>query len=329
LKLLIALYHPFALWTSPPWFAERLRADFPAVSVVQLPGPKYEGLERELSDADIAIAFSIRPEQFASARRLKWVHSPAAAVHQLMFPEMISSEVIVTNARNVHGSVVAEHALALMFALARRLPSAVRYQQQKVWAQKQLWEEQPPPRELAGSTVCVVGMGSIGREFTRRALALGMRVIAVREHPERGGEGTSEVTGTADLDRVLPGADFVVLAVPLTPATQNLISADRLARMRKEAYLINVSRGPLIDDPALISALRGRRIAGAALDVFAEEPLPPDSPYWGFDNVLITPHTAAVTEKLWERHYQVVRENLARFLRGEPLLYVVDKRKGY
>jgi phosphoglycerate dehydrogenase-like enzyme len=128
---------------------------------------------------------------------------------------------------------------------------------------------------------------------------------------------------------VLPGADFVVLAVPLTPATQNLISADRLARMRKDAYLINVSRGPLIDDPALISALRGRRIAGAALDVFAEEPLPPDSPYWGFDNVLITPHTAAVTEKLWERHYQVVRENLARFLRGEPLLYVVDKRKGY
>jgi phosphoglycerate dehydrogenase-like enzyme len=329
MKLLIALYHPFALWTSPPWFAERLRADFPSISVVQLPGPKYEGLEHELSDADIAIAFSIRPEQFAAARRLKWVHSPAAAVHQLMFPEMVASAVTVTNARQVHGSVVAEHALALMFALARRVPSAVRYQQQKVWAQKQLWEEQPPPRELVGATVCVIGMGSIGREFTRRAVALGMHVIAVREHPERGAEGASEVTGTAELDRVLPVADFVVLAAPLTPATQNLMNAHRLARMRKDAYLINVSRGPLIDDPMLISALRARRIAGAALDVFVDEPLPPESPYWGFDNVLITPHTAAVTEKLWERHYQVVRENLGRFLRGEPLLYIVDKRKGY
>lgn len=236
---------------------------------------------------------------------------------------------VVTNARDVHGPVVAEHAIAVLLALAKRLPSAVRHQQQRRWAQQQLWAERPRPREVAGAVLGLVGMGAIGREVAGRAVALGMRVLAVREHPERENPAGVQSFGTSALDDVLPQCDYVVLAAPLTAATRQLINAARLARMKPDAYLINVSRGPLIDDAALIAALRKGRLAGAALDVFAAEPLSPASPYWELENVLITPHTAAVTEKLWDRHFALIAENLRRYLAGRPLLSVVDKRLGY
>jgi phosphoglycerate dehydrogenase-like enzyme len=328
-KLLIALYHPFPLWTAPDWLAPRLRADFPEIAVTQLPGPRYEGIDREITDADVCIAWSIRPEQFAHAKRLRWVHSPAAAVHQLMFPEMVASDVIVTNAREVHGPVVAEHAIAVVLALAKRLPSAMLYQRARTWGQQAMWTEDPTICEVNGAKVVLIGLGSIGREFAKRARALGMRVIAVREHPERGAETADEVVGTEQLHRVLPDADFVVLAAPLTSATRNIVDQERLGQMKDSAYLVNVSRGPLIDDEALVNALESDEIAGAALDVFAEEPLPPASRYWDLPNVLITPHTAAITPKLWERHYRQISLNLRRFLAEEPLEGIVGKEKGY
>jgi phosphoglycerate dehydrogenase-like enzyme len=327
MKILIALHHRFVLWNAPDWLPARLRADFPGNEIVHLPG--YEGVAEAITDADVAIAWSIRPEQFSQARKLKWVHSPAAAVHQLMFPELVASDVVVTNAREIHGPVVAEHALALVLALAKRLPSAMRMQQAAEWGQEKIWDEKPTTREIADATVCLIGMGSIGREFTRRARALGMRVLAIREHPEKGTDGADAVFGLTQLDIVLPRADFVILAAPLTPTTRHIINADQLACMKKEAYVINVSRGPLIDDAALIDALLKNKIAGAGLDVFEHEPLPAESPYWRLQNVLITPHTAAVTEKLWERHYMQISENLRRFIAGQPLLSVVDKQKGY
>ena len=329
MKLLIALYHPFVLWNAPEWLAPRLREEFPGVEVVQLPGPRYEGIESEITYADAAIAWSIRPEQFAHARRLRWVHSPAAAVHQLMFPAMVESDVVLTNARTVHAPVVAEHILALMFAMAKRLPQATRFQRDHVWGQQQVLKESSGVREISGSTVCLIGMGSIGREFAKRAKALGVGVIAVRQHPERGTDGAHEVRGIDQLDSVLPLADFVVLAAPLTENTEHIINAARLAKMRPTAYLVNVGRGPLVDDAALVDALQANRIAGAALDVFPVEPLPADSPYWDLPNVLITPHTAAVTGKLWERHHALIADNLQRFLAGQPLLNVVDKKQGY
>ena len=329
MKLLIALYHPFSLWTAPDWLAPRLRSEFPDLTITQLPGPRYEGIEREIADADVCIAWSIRPEQFAQAKKLRWVHSPAAAVHQLMFPEMVASKVIVTNARDVHGPVVAEHAIAVMLALAKKLPSAMRFQHARAWGQQAMWAEEPTIGEISGAKVVLVGLGSIGREFARRARALGTEVTAVREHPERGAETADAVAGMTELPRLLPEADFVVLAAPLTPGTSGVIDRERLALMKDGAYLINVSRGPLIDDEALIEALREGEIAGAALDVFDEEPLPPSSPYWELPNVLITPHTAAVTPKLWDRHYAQISGNLRRFLAGEPLEGVVSKQQGY
>jgi phosphoglycerate dehydrogenase-like enzyme len=329
MKLLIALYHPFPLWTAPDWLAPRLREEFPSVHITQLPGPKYEDIEGEIADADACVAWSLRPDQFRCAKKLKWIHSPAAAVHQLMFPELVSSDVVVTNARDVHGPVVAEHAIAVVLALAKKIPQAVRFQQQHIWAQRMLFEEVPPLMEAAGAEVLLIGYGSIGREFTKRAKALGMRVTAIREHWQRGAEEADAVASAAELDQLLPGADFVVLAAPLTAATKHLLNALRIARVKPTAYIINVSRGPLIDDKALIAALQGESIAGAALDVFVEEPPPSDSPYWDLPNVLITPHTAAVTPRLWERHYKQISENLRRFLAGQPLLGVVNKQQGY
>ncbi len=327
MKLLIAVHHRFGLWQAPEWFAERLRCDFPQLEVVHLSA--YDLVTEEIADADIAISWSLRGEQIQGAKKLKWIHSTATAVHGLMSPELRASEIIVTNARDVHGPVVAEHAMALAFALTKRLPQAVRFQQQKHWAQHDLWEASPRPRELNGATMAIVGLGGIGRPLASLASAVGMRVVGVREHSERPCEGVDVMYGLDGLDEALSESDIVVLAIPVTPKTHHLMNAERLSRLRSETYLINVGRGVLIDEDALVRALRAKRFAGAALDVTTEEPLPPASPLWEMENVLITPHIAGLTEFMWERHYGHYSENLRRFLAGEPLLWVVDKEKGY
>ena len=327
MKLLIALHHRFELWQMPGWFPERLRREFPRLDVVHL--PNYERVIEEIADADIAISWSLRGEQIKAAKKLRWIHSTAAAVHQLMTPELRASDILVTNARDVHGPVVAEHAIALAFALAKRLPQAVEHQQQKHWAQHDLWNAQPRPRELSGATMTIVGLGGIGRPLAKLAKALGMRVVGVREHPERGSDLADTTYGFNDLDRALEEGDFVVLAVPVTPRTHHLMNAERLARLKPDAYLINVGRGVLIDEDALVQALRGGSFAGAALDVTTKEPLPQESSLWHMKNVFITPHIAGLTERMWERHYAQYTENLRRYLAGEPLLWVVDKQYGY
>ena len=328
MKLLILLHHRFDLWNAPEWFPERLRKDFPQLDVVHL--SSYDGFEDHLQDAEIVIAWSLRPEQFKAARKLRWIHSPAAAVHQLIFPELVNSDVILTNSSQVHGPVVAEHVTALLFALAKRLPDAVRFQQKHTWGQEPMWRGRPRPRELAGATVGLVGIGSIGRGVAKRASALGMRVVATREHPEKGSpENVEQIFPTSQIDALLCQSDYVILAAPLTSTTRNLMNAARFEKMKAEACLINVSRGPLVDQDALAQALREKKIGGAALDVFDQEPLPSDSQLWDLENLLITPHTAAMTEKLWERHYKLIAENLRRYLAHQPLQAMVDKQKGY
>jgi phosphoglycerate dehydrogenase-like enzyme len=225
--------------------------------------------------------------------------------------------------------VVAEHVIALIFALAKKIPESALLQQKHVWGQQILWDELPRVREVAGATVGIVGLGSIGRAVARSARALGMKVIAMREHPEKGSEGADVVFGPAQIGEIFRQADYIVLAVPVTDGTKAIANAERLALMKPGACLINVGRGPLVDEPALAAALREKTIGGAALDVFPKEPLPADSPLWDVPNLLITPHTAALTDKLWERHYALFSENLRRYLGGQPLLAVVDKKKGY
>jgi phosphoglycerate dehydrogenase-like enzyme len=326
-KLLICVRHPFDQWNAPPWFAERLRTNLPKLDIVHL--PDYARLDEEIIDAEVVVSWSIRPEQIAAAKKLRWVHSPAAAVHQLMFPELVNRDIILTNAREVHGPVVAEHVIALIFALAKKIPGSVVLQEKHVWGQQILWDELPRIREVAGATLGLVGLGSIGRAIAKSAKALGMRVVAVREHPEKGSESADSVFGPGQFAEIFRLADFVVLAAPVTDGTKAIANAERFALMKADACLINVGRGPLVDEAALVAALRERRIGGAALDVFPKEPLAPDSVLWDVPNLLITPHTAALTDKLWERHYANFSENLCRYLDGKSLLAIVDKKKGY
>lgn len=328
MKLLIVVHHRLPLWNVPPWFGERLAQDFPQLEIILR--NSYEGIEEHLRDAEIIFTISLRPEQLALARALRWIHAPTAAVHQFMFPELINSNVLLTNSREVHGPVVAEHVMALIFALAKKIPQAVLFQQKRVWGQEAMWTDGTHLQELAGATLGLIGVGSIGRRVAQMASAMGMRVIAVREHIEKGTpEGVSAVFPLSELDQLLQQSDFVVLAAPLIEATEGLINAYRLATMKPSAYLINVGRGPQVDEAALADALRSHRIAGAALDVFEREPLPADSPLWSLENLLITPHTAGLTDKLWHRHYDLFSDNLRRYLAGEPLQFIVDKHKGY
>lgn len=350
MKLVIVVHHRFELWNMPSWVPERLRQEFPDVEIQQF--CDYAAAEPHLHDADAVVTWSLRPEQLALAKKLRWIHSPAAAVHQLMIPEIINSDIIVTNSSRVHGPVVAEHVVALIMSLARCIPSVVRYQEKHIWSQQNLWNNRPRPREIAGATLGIVGLGTIGTYVARHASALGMRIVATREHPEKGlpnfltdktpgaapfpeGDGANhkqsgnEVFGPDQVDRLLEQSDYVLLSAPLRPNTRALINAGRLAKMKPDACLINVARGALIDQTALVDALRKRKIGGAALDVFETEPLPPESPLWDLPNVLITPHSGAITEQLWDRHYAHISENLRRFIAGAPLIGVVDKQEGY
>jgi phosphoglycerate dehydrogenase-like enzyme len=328
MKLLIVVHHRLDLWNVPGWFGERLAKEFPSLEIVIR--NSYEGIEEHLREAEVIFTLSLRPAQFAQASKLRWLHAPSAAVHHLLFPESIKSDVVITNSREVHGPVVAEHVMALIFALAKKIPQAALMQEKGLWGQQAIAEKSPRLREVAGATLGLIGVGSIGSRVAQMASVLGMRVIAVREHPEKGRpEGVEVVFSPLDLDAVLGQSDYVVLAAPLLAKTERLMNAERFTKMKHDGYLINVGRGPQVDEVALEHALRQGRIGGGALDVFDQEPLPADSPLWAAPNLLITPHTAGLTDKLWYRHYDLFSDNLRRYLGGQSLRYVVDKLKGY
>jgi phosphoglycerate dehydrogenase-like enzyme len=324
-KIAILLHDEFEMWRPPAWFVERLRAEFPGTEVVH--SAKKRDDEDALREADVMIGWALPAGQLSAAKSLRWIYSITAAIDQFLYPELISSEIAISNAGRVHGPVVAEHAIAMLLALAKRLPTAVRYQERRKWAMEAIWKEQPRPREVRGATVVVIGMGGIGADVAQMAAALKMNVIGVREHPERG--GANETVGYDALDGAITRADFVVLAAPLTERTRHMIDDRRLRLFRPTTFLINVSRGALVDEAALVKALRGGSIAGAALDVFEEEPLSRWSPLWKMPQVLITPHTAFLTENVWQRHYEMFAANLKRYLSGEPLEGVVNLKRGY
>src|SRR5256885_5596199 len=278
MKIVLAIHHRFELWNAPEWLGPKLQEEFRQHEFIQL--SSFDGLLEQITDTEVFVGWQLRPEQFSAARKLRWIHATTAAVHQLLFPELVSSNVRITNSTEIHGPVVAEHAMALVFALAKGLHLAGRYQLRRAWGQQDLWRSPMRPREIAGATLGVVGLGAIGRECVRIAKALGMRVTAVREHPEKGSDGADSVFGTGDLREFLSQAEYVIVAAPLTTATTALFSEEIFSQMRRDACLINVSRGALVDEPALERALRFGKIAAAALDVFQTEPMPPESPLW-------------------------------------------------
>jgi phosphoglycerate dehydrogenase-like enzyme len=336
MRVLIVLKHRFQLWNAPEWFVQKLKVEFPDIDFVSR--NNYDTIDSDIRDADVVVSWSLNADQLKHASKLRWVHSTAAAIHQLMIPEIVNSDIVLTNARSVHGPVVAEHVLALMFALAKRLPTAMRMQREHHWGQEDMTREQPPIRELREATLGLIGVGSIGGHVAKIAAAMGMRVLAVRANPQKGidwlpasdpNRSQHRVYGPKDLDLMLADSDFVVVSAPVTNSTKHLIDAPALAAMKPDAYLINVARGALVDQATLVEALRSKKIGGAALDVFEEEPLPANSPLWDLDNVLITPHSAGIAHKLWERQYTLFSQNLHRFITGAPLVGLVNKSAGY
>ncbi|HZU06796.1 MAG TPA: D-2-hydroxyacid dehydrogenase [Chloroflexota bacterium] len=255
--------------------------------------------------------------------RLRWVHTMGAGVDGDLAPELVERDVILTRTRGLHDKPVSEWVMMLLLAVSKRLPELVLAQQAR------RWQPLDVPVTLAGRTVGIVGYGEIGRAIAARARGFGLRLIATRRRPQPAPELDALYPAEA-LPELLAQSDYVVICTPLTRETRGLIGERELRAMRPTAWLINVARGEIVQEDALLRALREGWIAGAALDVFSQEPLPPESPLWTAPNLLITPHNAGV------RHPQFAAEtlaqfidNLGRYVRGEPLQNVVDKQAGY
>ena len=225
----------------------------------------------------------------------------------------------LASARGVNARAVAEHAMALMLALSRRLPEARDNQQKRVW-RGMIGDLSQREDELGGKTLLVVGLGDIGGRLAQLAKAFDMRVVGLRRHPAFGRGAADAVHAMDELNSLLPDADFVALTCPLTAETENLVDAEAFGRMKPTAHLVNVARGRVVDEAALIEALATHRIAGAGIDVTAEEPLAPSSPLWAMEQVLITPHTAGETRRYEDNVIEILRDNLGRLWRGETQL---------
>ena len=278
-----------------------------------------EELARQLPDADVLVVSMMWKNELADiAGQLKFIQSISAGTDQYDKRLLRERGVRVASAAGVNAQAVAEHAMALILALSRRLPEARDNQHARHW-RGMIGDLSRREMELAGKTLLVVGMGRIGSRLARLAKAFDMRVIAIKRDPSTGTEGADAVAGTERLHEMLGQADVVALTCPLTPQTQNLIDAAALAAMRPDAYLINVARGRVVDEPALIQALQEGRLSAAALDVTLEEPLPAASPLWAMPNVLITPHTAGETRAYEDNVIDILVDNLDRLWRGAPL----------
>jgi phosphoglycerate dehydrogenase-like enzyme len=326
-KLVISSYHRFTLWRSPPEFAAAVQQKWPEMRVVDL--PHYDLITPELPDTDVFVGLLLRADQLRQAPRLKWVHTTSAGVGQLMYPEFRNSGILLTNASGVHAPSMAEHIAGMVVAMARDFSGAMRYQARKKWAQQEIWDGSARPRELSGSVALIVGFGAVGRATAERLRGFGLRIWAVTRSGRADGSLAERIFAAADLKAALPSADYIILAAPETPETHHLIGAEQLARMKRSAILVNVARGSLVDQAALIAALENRAIGGAALDVATPEPLPPESALWSVENVFITPHTSGIGERIWQRQAELLIDNLERWFRGEPLQNRVDLARGY
>ncbi|GAA1316330.1 D-2-hydroxyacid dehydrogenase [Pseudonocardia xinjiangensis] len=251
-----------------------------------------------------------------AADALRWVHTASAGVDRLIFPELLDSPVTLTNSRGVFDAPMAEYVLGLVLAMAKDLPATVAAQLRREWRHRE-------SERVAGTCAVVVGGGPIGRAIARLLAAVGMRVELVGRRASEG------VHAAGALPELLARADWLVLAAPLTEATRGVLDAAALAALRPSARVINVGRGALVVEPDLVDALRGGRLAGAALDVFAHEPLPPDSPLWELPGVIVSPHMSGDVLGWREELVEVFADNLARYRAGEPLRNVVDKTLGY
>lgn len=261
---------------------------------------------------------------WSRARQLEWIHSLSAGVENLIFPQLRDSDIPLTNARGVYKESLGEFVLAAALYFAKDFPRMLRNQRAGRW-------EQFDVDVLFRQTMGIVGYGEIGRAAAQRAKALGMKVYITRRRPELSASDplADEAFPLERLEEMIRRCDYVVVSAPLTNETRGLIGEKEIAAMKPSAVIVNVGRGPVIEEAALIRALEQRRIRGAALDVFDVEPLPAGHPFWRLSNVLLSPHCADHTEGWLESSVEFFLRNFERYLKGEPLLNVVDKKAGY
>lgn len=314
-------------WILPDDELAALRREFPSLTWVSLEDDAR--LADEIIDADVFVGWHFPPDLFDRAKRLRWIHSASAGIEANLFPALVAGDVMLTNSAGLHVVSIPEHVLATMLILARNFPAAFRNQQTRSWDRFAIIAGNGGIRELNGSNLAILGAGPIGAALAQKGAALGMHVRVMRRHAQRHVVGAESVLGPDRLHELLGWADFVVLAVPLTGETRRLIGAQELQAMRSDAFLINIARGDVVDESALVDALRSGAIAGAGLDVFSAEPLPESSPLWSLPNVVLTPHVSGYTPDYFGKMLAILRENVRRFLVGERLRNLVDKHLGY
>jgi len=309
-------------WNSQP-STEALRAALPDDRIIRIEGDDLgAGAEAE------AVLGGFTVERFRAAAAMptvRWLHTFSAGVDRYV-PELaaVRPDLLLTNNTGAYDAPISEHVIAMIFAAAKRVPEHLQAQGRSEW------QHEVPHAEVRGATLVILGMGSIGGELARLASAVGMRVIGVRRDASRpGGPGVERVVPSDRFAEVAREADYLVVTAALTPGTQGMVSATVIAGLKPTAWVINIARGPIVDEAALAAALAARRIGGAALDVFETEPLPATSPLWKLDNVILTPHVSNSSPRVRERSLALVVENARRFKSGEPLLNLVDRSVGY
>jgi phosphoglycerate dehydrogenase-like enzyme len=333
------------IWARPDWFADELRAMLPrdwSLAVLDTPTEgtgdgttrAHPAVIEAVGDARIYMGFGIAGEVLLEGPGIDWVHTGSAGVGSSLTPELRRRAPIFTNSAGIHGPAMAEAVLGMILHFTRGFDFAVRSQAAARWDTAPFYAAEAPLVEVSTLTVGIIGFGGIGRDVSRRVRCLGARVLGLRRTAPRhpvADDGAEVLHGEGGFDRLLAESDVVVVTAPDTAATQNLVDGAAFARMKAGAILINVARGRIVDEAALVHALRSGRLRGAGLDVFAQEPLSADSPLWAMDRVLVTPHVSPVTRGFWRREADLVLHNLRCFLddRFDEMRNRVDLDAGY
>lgn len=302
-------------------YLEKIRQVVPEAQVIA--SEQEDVVLREIEDANIFVIWSqtYKDEYLQRAKRLEWIQALTAGVDTILSRELKESGIKLTTASGIHGIPISEHFFGILLALTRKIYKIYHNQLNRTW-------ERPYLDEIYGKRITIVGLGNIGSEIARKAKAFGMEVWGVKRTLEEVPH-VDHVFTTEDLHQAIKDADFVLSVLPLTVDTEKLIGKKEFAVMKKDAYFFNFGRGPVVDEQALVEALQNGEIKGAGLDVYEQEPLPEDSPLWEMEEVIISPHTSAISSRYMERAVDLFVDNLKRYISGEELFNLVDYKLGY
>jgi phosphoglycerate dehydrogenase-like enzyme len=337
----VDLVSPRPMWSVPPGTLAAIRRAFgPGFEVVAVrsatssDGDGGQGSPEAVAaarGAEVYIGYGVpRAVAEAATGTLRWAHSAAAGVRGSLTPELLATGAMLTNSRGVHAEPMADWVVAAIGFCLRGFHALIAAQRDGRWIKDEFTDGSVPVREFAGTRIGILGLGGVGAAVARRCVALGMEVRAVRRHPgARRPRGVRWVGGPGQLRTLARQSDVLVLAAPDTPETRHVVDGDVLAALPRGAYLINVARGSLVDEAALLAHLDSAQVGGCVLDVFAREPLPPEHPFWSHPRVVVSPHVSAVSDRFWERETALVVENIRRYRRGARLKNLVDLKAGY